>query len=80
MNSEPIKDADFQLVVAHCQQLIEHFDSVQIFVTRSEPEKDGTIHIARGTGNWFARYGQVAAWLTKENEAQRETMRGENEE
>lgn len=47
-------------------RLGEHFDSVQVFVTRNMGEKDGqTISLARGNGNWFARYGQVVTWLNK---------------
>ena len=41
----------------HCDQLSEHFDSVQIFVTTGE------MRGFRGAGNFAARYGQVALWF-----------------
>ena len=41
--------------------LMEHFDSVQIFVTRNTGPS--TRHISIGSGNWFSRYGQVVDWL-----------------
>lgn len=49
----------------HCSQIMEHFDSVQIFVTRTMP--DGTRTIAWGDGNWFARYGQISYWLDEQS-------------
>lgn len=72
-----IQKQDTELVKKHVQQLMEHFDSVQIFVTRSEPSLDGTAHCSQGGGNWFARYGQVHSWLTKENEGNRIQVREE---
>lgn len=60
--SEP--NPDLEIVKRHCQQLGEHFDSVQIFVTRHMPaELSGTRNINYGSGNWFTRYGQVQMWL-----------------
>jgi hypothetical protein len=35
------KDADLAMVQKHCQQLIEHFDSVQIFVRDITPDVMG---------------------------------------
>lgn len=50
-------------------QLGEHFDTVQIFVTRYEPAEDGgTTNIHYGTGNWFARFGHVRDWIVKREE------------
>lgn len=47
------------------QQLIEHFDSVQIFVTIQESEGTdmATLQLNSGAGNWYARFGQVHEWL-----------------
>ena len=54
----------------------EHFDPVQIFVTRSEEcGKQLTTNINLGSGNWFARYGQVKEWVVKEEEASRIEIR-----
>lgn len=50
----------------HVNQLMEHFESVQIFVSKHRPNKDSTLVVQRGDGNWFARYGQVRAWMVRE--------------
>lgn len=59
-------DEDMEIAERHCRQLMEHFDTVQIFVTREAPDRDGTQHLARGSGNWFARYGQISGWVKRE--------------
>lgn len=60
--------SDVEMVRKHVQALGEHFDTVQIFCTRHEPfEKDGTISVNLGEGNWHARYGQVAEWMIKQD-------------
>lgn len=63
---ESEQDRDTELLRKHCALLSEHFDSVQIFVTRTE--NDGTRSVHHGAGNWYARYGHVQEWLRKENE------------
>lgn len=68
--------ADMVRVRKACEALIEHFDSVQIFATRHEPgEKDGTVTIRYGLGNWYTRYGHVKEWVIKEEETTRESVR-----
>lgn len=66
-------DKDVLCLKSHCDQLMEHFDAVQIFASRYTDE--GTIAIKQGDGNWFARRGQVEDWLMKENEATRVEIR-----
>ncbi len=63
------EDRDQKLAKAHCGQLCEHFDTVQIICTRFESDKDGTIMASVGIGNYYARRGSVIEWLdsTKEN-------------
>lgn len=76
MNSE---DQDMDIIKKACQELGEHFDSVQIFVTRHEAgECNGTICINYGSGNSMARYGQVKDWTVKQDEFTRITARGED--
>jgi hypothetical protein len=58
------QDRDIEMVKGHCARLAEHFDAVQIFVTR--PSEDGTVTCQWGSGNWYARYGQVKAWVIGE--------------
>lgn len=77
--SDPIQDEDMARINEAMEKLSEHFDSVQILCTRYKGGDDGgTVNIARGTGNWFARYGQMKEWLIREEETSRETRR-ENE-
>lgn len=44
----------FKLVDSAVVKLAEHFDSVQILVTKVTP-KGGTQFITSGSGDWFAR-------------------------
>lgn len=73
------RDEDLERVKGAAESLGEHFDSVQIFVTRHEPSiEDGTINIAWSAGNWFTRYGQVREWLIKAEERSRVHIRKED--
>lgn len=74
--SDTGKNEDMERVEAACRALGEHFDSVQIFVTRHEPfQRDGTVNINVGEGNWFTRYGQVSDWMIRQNERTRDYIR-----
>lgn len=65
--------AELEMIRKHCETLSEHFDSVQIFVSRYE---DGnTVSVNDGMGNWFARLGQVQKWAEKQNEEARVEVR-----
>jgi len=70
---------DLQRLQKACEELSEHFDSVQIFVTRLSDDQDddgeGTVNVNWGSGNWFARYGQIHAWLVKQDEQSRKEQR-----
>lgn len=69
-------DRDMGLVRKHMEALSEHFETVQIFVTRHEPAtENGTIGVNMGLGNWYARYGQVRESLVKEDEEFRKNVR-----
>lgn len=59
---DEIQEHDEKLVTEVIQQLRRHFDTVEIFVTRDEPEGK-TLAFADGAGNWYARFGQVQEWL-----------------
>lgn len=66
------KNQDIAIVQKALDGLGEHFDTVHIFCTRYDPVDDGaTVHLQRGTGNWFARYGQIRNWLEMEKGATR---------
>lgn len=58
---------DRQQVTKAVDALMEHFDCVQVFVSRNmEGTHEGTVHHNCGGGNWFARYGQVQQWIVQE--------------
>ena len=71
--SEPEADlkALKELVDRHAHQLAEHFDSVQIFVTRQHGEVASTGSYETGVGNFYARFGQVREWLIIQEQYQR---------
>jgi len=74
MAIEKPHDPEIQIVHNAAAQLMEHFDAVQIFVTRYD-SKDGTVQINHGRGNYYARRGQVDWWRTIEDEDCRERTR-----
>ena len=45
-------------------KLLEHFDSVRIFVTRHNGQDSETQSYDSGGGNLYAQLGQVREWLT----------------
>lgn len=66
------QDPDLTRVTQHVDALADHFDTVQIFVSRHEAgAKDGTVNVALGAGNWFARYGQTKEWIVRREEDSR---------
>jgi len=52
----------------HCVQLMEHYDSVLILVTKHDPKTNATAFDWMARGNQFANAGAVEAWQTKEDE------------
>lgn len=70
---------DLSIIDKHLDELAEHFDSVQIFVTRYEPNQEGsTINIHKGIGNWFTRFGFVKSWVIRCEETERVNVRKED--
>jgi hypothetical protein len=77
----PQEQADLDRLKEACQKLGEHYDSVHIFATRHESGAlNGTVNAQWGQGNWFARYGQIQAWLIKQDEGSRSEYRRDNED
>jgi hypothetical protein len=68
-------DEEIKRLEDAANSLIEYFDSVQIFATRHEPTKGGTLDVKFGLGNWLARRGQVSDWLIKNEEQTRVEVR-----
>lgn len=80
MTNDEQRQADIDMLKRHCEQLSEHFDTVQIFCTRHMPaELDGTRTLNYGSGNWYARYGQVRCWTLEHDEEHREYGRRKDE-
>lgn len=70
---------ELALLDKHCSQIGEHFETVQIFVTSFDPN-EGTKNASWGSGNWFARYGQIKSWLEKKSEETRVEVRKNDDE
>lgn len=64
LRTDQEEEYDLGRVRAAIEVLREHFDTVQIFVTRKDPS--GTTCCQLGIGNWFARYGHIRLWVLKE--------------
>lgn len=69
---------DIALVKKHVAALGEHYDSVQIFVTRLNG--GDTIRVSSGEGNWYARFGHVTHWLELQKEAARNEAHSEEDD
>lgn len=67
-----------RLVDRHIVALMEHFDTVQILCTKDE--KDGTLNVARGGGNIFARYGHAQVWIAREKRCMLEFLKDDQDE
>lgn len=51
------------LVDAALASIIEHADSVRIFVTVHDGANDRTKSFSRGRGNFYAQFGSVQEWM-----------------
>lgn len=65
---------DLKLVKEAASALFAHFDAVQILATRSDGEV-GTVRIAYGLGNTYARYGHARTWVEQYDEESRQQVR-----
>lgn len=59
-----------RLVNEAVQKISEYVDAVTIFVSKKrEDGQSGTWRLVMGSGNWYARYGQIKQWvLVEENQ------------
>lgn len=69
--NEIIPEPEQKMVEELCAKLLEHFDSVRIFVTRHDGEKTNTASFETGGGNFYAQLGQVREWLEIQDQYQR---------
>lgn len=78
--SQEISEAE-RTVVEHTRDaLLEHFDSVRIFVTKHNGEKDTTSSFTLGGGNYYAQHGLVHEWLARMDSRAMDQEEGEEEE
>lgn len=82
--SEQIFDKEVERIEKVVGQLMEHFDTVQVFATRhdtSDKAVGGTLSFNVGRGNWYARMGHIREWIIKEDaRVAAQTHREVNEE
>ena len=67
MSNDEMKD----VVQRSAAALAEHFDSVQIFVTRHDGGKEVSQSYETGRGNFYTRLGQISEWMAIQNQYQR---------
>jgi len=68
--SEQDRKREVKVLNRAINDLSEHFDTVQVFVTKHEPaEEDGTIEYNGGIGNFYARLGHVEMWINEQKNA-----------
>jgi hypothetical protein len=71
----PSDEHEVALVQHHVDKLMEHFDTVQVFVSKHNPVENRTEFLSKGAGNNYARYGQVKQWVIEDEEAARCSIR-----
>jgi hypothetical protein len=68
-----------RLVTDFISKVSEHVDSVTVFINkRRDDGKDGTLHMINGSGNWYARFGQIADWVEDQKAAHYRSHAGED--
>ena len=61
----PVSENDAKLLQKYSDLLSEHWDCIQIVVSRYDPLTKQTITAAAGTGNYNARVQQCRSWVNK---------------
>lgn len=67
-----------QILDACVARLSEHYDAVEILVTRHDNGK--TKATSKGSGNWYARYGMAAEYVERMEEQIRLEKRDDHED
>jgi hypothetical protein len=62
-------ERDFQILENAAAALMEHYDTVHIFVSRQDG--DGTFYVSHGRGNYCARFGQIDLWMERQRNEQK---------
>jgi hypothetical protein len=74
------RKSDLEQVNKALEKLSEFFDTVQINVSRYDTVIGQTTRVDKGVGNWYARYGQLKAWVEREDESHRVETRNDMKE
>lgn len=78
--SDPEIAAAVALVEKSVKNLMEHFDTVQVFCSAHRGDSEKTFSTTRCRGSWFTRFGQVKEWVLFEEEKVRACARQSAEE
>jgi hypothetical protein len=72
-------EANEELILKNCVALLsEHYDAVEILVTRFE---DGTTKAhSKGAGNWYTRYGLAREYIERADEQMRIEKRNQHDD
>lgn len=66
-NDESDRKRQEAMLDKHCDQLIEHFDSVVILASRYDPQTSLASLVKRGRGSYYTQYGIVQAWIKRQD-------------
>ena len=67
-----MSDEELKFLDQKCDQIMEHFDSVIMFVTRHD--NGITRSVSRRAGNYYANRGQVIEWLNIQSQADKNSI------
>jgi hypothetical protein len=68
------------VVKASRDSLMEHFDTVRIFVTTHSGASETTQGFDTGGGNFFAQLGQIKEWVQQQNQISKDVVSSSNSE
>lgn len=72
-----MEEENEQIVIATCAKLLEHFDSVRIFVTKHSGSSDQTMAFSTGGGSFYAQLDQINEWKGTQDQVARERAKEE---
>jgi len=73
------KENHGEILTQHCNQLMEHFDSVIILVTTHNAKDNTSSANWRQRGNYYTNSGALQAYLARDDEGTREQVRNNEE-
>lgn len=67
-------------VDAIAAQLSEHWDTVQIFVTKHSGGERATFGYRASAGSFYTRYGQIKEWIAVQDERIRQAVKADEDD